>query len=279
VKCRPLFHPLYLFHAAVVNRLFSHRTQSAPTAGQAISHTARAARIPAISPMKNGPLLRDGFTSTFTSTFIRTIVSINVTVALAIAGSAGAQASAGSIMGEWRADAPLPNGVIQTFRFGPDGAFDLSMALVVDGTYRVDGKQLIETVTLPGAGVTHTDTAAFAIDGDSLIVTELGSAPPRVLHRSGSRPPVAPIVGDWSIVIGKGTAAHYTFSADGTMHVRAQVGDEKGKYSVSADTLRLSNDQTFQLPAIAQFAVTDSVLTLTPSNGKAARHFRKVYPR
>ena len=228
--------------------------------------------------MKNGPLLRDGFASALTSAFARTFISLNITIALAIAGSAGAQAATGSIMGEWRADTPLPNGVVQTFRFGPDGAFDLTMALAVDGTYRVDGRQLIETVTLPGVGVTHTDTATFAIDGDSLTVTELGGAPPRTLHRSGTQAPTASIVGDWAIVIGKGTAAHYVFSADGTMHVRAQVGDEKGKYSVTADTLHLSNDQTFQLPAIAQFAVTDSVLTLTPSNGKAARHFRRVSP-
>jgi hypothetical protein len=63
------------------------------------------------------------------------------------------------------------------------------------------------------------------------------------------------------------------------MRVRASIGDEQGRYVITADTIHLSNDQTFQIPAIAQFAVTDTVLTLTPSNGKAARRFRKVVPR
>jgi hypothetical protein len=62
------------------------------------------------------------------------------------------------------------------------------------------------------------------------------------------------------------------------MHVRAQVDDEQGKYTVNSDTLRLSNDKTFQLPATAQFAITGSVLTLTPLNGKTARQFHKVAP-
>lgn len=199
-------------------------------------------------------------------------------MALIAAGSIGAQTSSQTIMGAWRADAPLPNGVVQTFRFDPDGTFDLAMALVVDGRYRVARNQLIETVTLPDVGVTHTDTATFTIGGDSLIVDERAGAPPRILHRASTPPAVSSIVGDWVILIGKGIAAHYVFDADGTMHVRAQVGDEHGRYVVRADTLRLSNDQTFQLPATAQFAIVDTVLTLTPPNGKAARHFHKVAP-
>lgn len=193
--------------------------------------------------------------------------------------SIGAQTSSQSLIGAWRADAPLPNGVVQTFRFDPDGKFDLAQALAVEGQYRIDGNQLIETVTLPSVGVTHTDTATFTIAGDSLVVSELTSAAPRVLRRTGAAVASAPIVGDWVITIGDGVAAHYVFGNDGTMHMHAQVGDEQGKYIVRADTLHLSNNQTFQLPATAQFSVADSVLTLTPQNGKQARQFHKVAPR
>lgn len=199
--------------------------------------------------------------------------------ALLVAGSAGAQAVSQSLVGEWRADEPLPNGVVQTFRFDSDGSFDLAKALLVDGTYRVNGDQLIETVTLPSVGVTHTDTATFTIGGDSLVVNERGSAPPRVLHRSGATSAASSIVGDWTIQVGSEMAAHYIFESDGAMHVRARVGDERGKYLVRADTLHLSNDQTFQLPAIARFAIADSVLTLTPPSGKQPRHFHKVLQR
>ncbi len=203
----------------------------------------------------------------------------SASVALFAALSLGAQTSQPAIVGSWRADAPLPNGVVQTFRFDPDGKFDLTMALAVDGSYRIDGNHLIETVSLPSVGVTHTDTATFSISGDSLMISESAGAPARVLHHSGTPSASPSVVGDWAIQMGTAMAAHYVFAADGAMHVRAQVGDEQGKYTINADTLHLSNDQTFQLPAIAHFAIADSVLTLTPENGKAARHFYKVVAR
>lgn len=204
--------------------------------------------------------------------------AITPVVLLLASATAGGQAAQQSIVGEWRADSPLPNGVVQTFRFAPDGSFDLAKTLAVEGTYHVEGDRLIETVALPGAGVTHTDTATFKVGGDSLTVDERGAATPRVLHRSGSSEAVAAIVGDWTIQVGTGMAAHYVFASDGTMHVRASVGDERGKYVIHADTLHLSNDQTFQLPATARFTVVDSVLTLTPPSGKESRRFHMVKP-
>jgi hypothetical protein len=193
-------------------------------------------------------------------------------------GLAGAQAVQSSLVGEWRADTPLPNGVVQIFRFDADGSFDLTKALSVDGTYHVDGNKLIETITLPGAGASHTDTATFTSGGDSLIVSESGASAPRVLHRAGPAAGASGIVGDWTIQLGA-EMAHYVFDSDGTMHVRARVGDERGKYVIRADTLHLSNDQTFQLPAIARFAIADSVLTLTPPSGKQPRRFHRVSPQ
>ena len=138
-----------------------------------------------------------------------------VLAALLAVSSIGAQVSPSGIVGSWRADAPLPNGVVQTFRFDADGGFDLTMGLAVDATYRVDGNQLIETVTLPGVAIAHTDTATFVIAGDSLTINESAAKPPRVLHRSGPAVSVASIVGDWAIAVAGQMAAHYIFTADG----------------------------------------------------------------
>ena len=187
-----------------------------------------------------------------------------------------AQTSSPTLTGAWRADVPLPNGVIQTFRFDTGGTFDLTTTLAVDGRYTANGNQLVETVTLASLGATHTDTSTFAVVGDSLIVTESAGKPARVLHRKPGSVPAPEIMGDWTISIGDGTVVNYSFAADGTMHVRALVGDEKGRYSVSADTLHLSNDRTFQLPATAQYAIAGNVLTLTPLNGKSSRQFHRV---
>ena len=185
------------------------------------------------------------------------------------------QPSPTPLVGTWRAEIALPNGVIQTFRFDEGGSFDLAMSLAVDGTYTARAGQLIETVALPGMDAAHTDTSTFTIAGDSMIVSDRVGGAARVLHR-GAAASSREIAGDWTITLGGGTTAHYTFANDGTMRVRAQVGDEQGRYVVRADTLHLSNEQTFQLPATARFAVSDSVLTLTPLNGKSARLFRKV---
>jgi hypothetical protein len=204
-----------------------------------------------------------------------TTLFVSDTVAAQTVSTSAAQ----PIFGEWRADTPLPNGVVQTFRFDSAGSFDLSRTLVVDGSYRVEQNRLIETVTLPSVGTSHTDTATFVIAGDSLVVSESGTSAARVLHRSGAAGRSSDgqsIVGDWAIQVGGQIAAHYTFNADGSMHVHASVGDERGSYTIRADTLHLSNDQTFQLPATARFTVADSVLTLTPPNGKQPRQFHKV---
>jgi len=193
-----------------------------------------------------------------------------------LTAAAAAQPTTPALIGAWRADTPLPNGVVQTFSFTTDGSFDLTKDLSVDGTYQIDGNRLIETVTLPSVGASRTDTATFAIAGDSLVVNEQGTTVPRVLHRSGSSASTQSIVGDWTIQVGTEMAAHYAFDAAGEMHVRARVGDERGKYVVRADTLHLSNDESFQLPAVARFEIADSVLTLTPPSGKQPRHFHKV---
>ncbi|MEO7217903.1 MAG: DUF5640 domain-containing protein [Gemmatimonadaceae bacterium] len=214
-----------------------------------------------------------------TASLIGTLAVSSLTASLAGAQTGGTQTAAPSIVGAWRADTPLPNGVVQTFRFDADGSFDLAQGLAVDGTYRVDGNKLIETVTLPSVGVSHTDTATFIAYGDSLVVNERGAPTPRVLHRATPTEAKSGIAGDWTISVGTQMAAHYVFETDGTMHVSARVGDERGKYVIRADTLRLSNEQSFQLPATARFAVADSILTLTPPSGKQPRRFHKVSPR
>ncbi|MEO7041704.1 MAG: hypothetical protein ABI035_05535 [Gemmatimonadaceae bacterium] len=256
-----------LFHSTPVNRLFLTLIRS-------LDRAQYLAPALLTSPMKIRTTARQALSRTAILLTSSVLTSSALTATTAVA-----QATAPALIGAWRADTPLPNGVVQTFSFTTDGSFDLTKDLSVDGTYQVDGNRLIETVTLPSVGASHTDTATFAIAGDSLVVNEQGTKAPRVLHRSGSSAARQSIIGDWTIQVGSEMAAHYAFDANGSMHVRARVGDEKGKYVVRADTLHLSNDESFELPAIAQFVIADSVLTLTPPSGKQARHFHKVQLR
>ncbi|HEV2643094.1 MAG TPA: DUF5640 domain-containing protein [Candidatus Elarobacter sp.] len=194
--------------------------------------------------------------------------------------SLGAQAPS-SLLGSWRAEQPLPNGIVQTFRFERDSGFELTSALAVDGTYQVEGNRLIQTVALPGSSFARADTATMRVSGDSLVVTEPASPnSSRVLRRTGvATPGAAPIVGDWTIALANGALADYRFDRDGTLHVRAQVASEHGTYAVSGDTLRLSDEQTFQIPAVTRYTVSDGVLTLTPPSGRGARRFARVASR
>jgi hypothetical protein len=203
-------------------------------------------------------------------------MTLRATIALLAATLLGAPAPA-SLLGSWRAEQPLPNGIIQTFRFASDGGFDLTSSLAVDGTYHVDGQQLVQTIAVPGTSIPKADTTNIRVSGDSLVVSE-PAAPgtQRVLRRaSGSG---TTIVGDWTIALSNGAVASYRFDTDGSLHVRAQVATEHGTYTVAGDTLRLSDEQTFQIPAVTRFSVADGVLTLTPPNGHGARRFRRVTP-
>ncbi len=198
----------------------------------------------------------------------------------AISTSLGAQA-ASPLVGAWRAELPLPNGVVQTFTFGADGKFGLAMTLDVEGHYRLDGSRLVETVSMPDGSV-RTDTSDLHFGGDSLNVRDAGDlGPGKTLRRSGS--PVAgasPLVGDWMIALPGGTFANYRFAPDGSMHVEAQLGDEHGSYTVTGDTLRLSDDRTFQLPASSRYSVSGEILTLTPlNNATGSRRFRRQQKR
>ncbi|MDQ2888937.1 MAG: hypothetical protein M3R65_00085, partial [Gemmatimonadota bacterium] len=71
---------------------------------------------------------------------------------LLLPGTLAAQATPTTLLGGWRAEAALPNGVVQTFRFDSGGAFELAMTVDVDGTYTATGNRLIETVALANTG-------------------------------------------------------------------------------------------------------------------------------
>lgn len=210
------------------------------------------------------------------------VVFVITSIVITSIVAAGVQAQTpASIVGSWRADTPLPSGVVQTFRFAADSSFDLIVAATVDGQYHVDGNRLIETVTLPGTGVAATDTAAVLLRGDSLVLGGASAPGGKTLRRpsSATAPAERGILGDWVIMLPNGMAASYRFNPDGTLHIRAQVSDERGTYSVKGNTLRLKSERTFQLPATTVFSVSDSVLTLTPPSGQGARGFHRVSTR
>lgn len=185
------------------------------------------------------------------------------------------------LIGTWRAEQPLPNGVIQTFRFDGDGKFDLSMQISASGQYRLEGDQLIQTVALPDNSGAKADTSDVTIGGDSLLVRDhSNNTTLKTLHRTGSVATEAhSVVGDWTIALPNGMSAMYSFTPDGATRIHVQVGDERGTYTVSEDTIRLSNDRTFQVPATATFVVRDTVLVLTPPGGHGARQFHKIAAR
>lgn len=185
--------------------------------------------------------------------------------------------SPATLAGSWRADLPLPNGTVQTFRFAADGKFELSMTLAVDGQYEVQGGRLIQTIALPGMVTSKTDTSSMRLTADSLVVSDGGgSAVGKALHRVSAVSGAPSIIGDWAITLGGGMSASYRFDANGGMHITAQVSDERGTYTISGTNLRLTDDKMFEIPATTTFTVTDTLLTLTPPNGKGARTFHKL---
>lgn len=201
--------------------------------------------------------------------------------AVAMLGTAlpGAQQTPPAILGAWQADTPLPTGVVQTFEFDNAGHFTLVMSVGLDGKYAIAGDRLVETVVLPGTAAPRTDTSTVRVAADSLVVTG-GNGSTHTLHRIGpAAAGAAPIVGDWSISVPNGASARYHFGSDGTVNVQARVAEEHGTYTLRGDTLQLSSDRTFQVPATALVAVRNGTLTLTPPSGRGARTFHHVASR
>lgn len=190
----------------------------------------------------------------------------------------GAQQSPPPIAGAWQADVPLPTGVVQTFQFDGAGHFTLVMSVGLNGKYAIAGDRLVETVIVPGSATPRTDTSTIHVATDSLVVAGSNGAA-HTLHRVGT--PVAgaaPIVGDWTISVPNGASARYHFTPDGSVSVQARVAEEHGTYTLRGDTLQLSSDRTFQIPATALVAVQSGTLTLTPPTGHGARTFHRVTP-
>lgn len=201
--------------------------------------------------------------------------------AVAMFGAAlvGAQQTPPAIFGAWQADMPLPTGVVQTFEFDNAGHFTLVMSVGLDGKYAIAGDRLVETVVLPGTAVPRTDTSVVRIAADSLVVTGSNGST-HTLHRVGPAGAGAgSVVGDWSISVPNGASARYHFASDGSVNVQARVAEERGTYTLRGDTLQLSSDRTFQIPATALVAVQNGTLTLTPPNGHGARTFHRVASR
>lgn len=212
---------------------------------------------------------------------MRLSYTLPLAAAVATLGTAllGAQQTPPALLGAWQADTPLPTGVVQTFQFDNAGHFTLVMSVGLDGKYALAGDRLVETVVLPGTAVPRTDTSTIHIAADSLVVTGSNGST-HTLRRVG--PAVAggaPIVGDWSISVPNGASARYHFDSNGSVNVQARVAEEHGTYTLRADTLQLSSDRTFQVPATALVAVRNGTLTLTPPNGHGARTFHRVTSR
>lgn len=188
----------------------------------------------------------------------------------------GAQQSPPAISGAWQADAPLPTGVVQTFQFDNAGHFTLIMSVGLNGKYAVAGDRLVETVIVPGSATPRTDTSTIHVAADSLVVTGMNGST-HTLRRVGTAAKgAAPIVGDWTISVPNGVSARYRFTSDGSVSVQARVGEERGTYTLRGDTLQLSSDRTFQIPATAMASVQNETLTLTPPSGHGARTFHRV---
>jgi len=180
-----------------------------------------------------------------------------------------------SLAGEWRADLPLPDGVVQTFAFDSVGGFHLIGSVAVAGTYVLAGHRLIQSVATQTGTV--SDTVSATVHGDSL--TFAGPAGTRTLQRVGQTGRAsAGLPGSWTVSLGNGLNATYTFARDGTFQTQAVVSDESGRYSVNADTLRLTSSETFRIPALTRFRVRGDTLVLTPPRGPAgdARTFHRV---
>lgn len=178
-----------------------------------------------------------------------------------LAGVAAAQtvvAVPGALLGSWEAISRSEGGLGSTISFAPDNTLTFTMGAMVDLSYRRSGDSLFVT----GADG-NLAPARIVFVHDTLIVTRNGREQRET--RIGPGTGDNPLVGHWTYLHYTGVPAYEEYTASGAYHLRVPLrtlqgnytafgdaavlhlmgdggGDRSVKFSVVADTLRLSWD-------------------------------------
>jgi hypothetical protein len=177
--------------------------------------------------------------------------------------------SADSILGEWISVERTKGGLGAAKNYSKDGSVQATFGALVDFKYKLNGKKL--TLSLPQVPEATDIVQNFEIKGSKLILTD----------ETGNKQELTRISGDAKTgLLGKWTGDHYTgakqilhFTAAQNCYLAVPMISADGTYFIMGDilseTYKDKGSQNYQ------WAIQDSVLTLTDSQGKTEKYMRK----
>src|ERR1700724_340170 len=216
---------------------------------------------------------------------MKSIVALSL---LALLTGASAGLSQGDIVGHWVPERTSMSGLGSIWDFKPDSSLIMTIGVVANDPYRLEGDTLIlpPETTLPGA---KPQLITVRFEGDRLY-ERWGDAEGeiRFVRIKGGKPGDAAIVGVWKNDMPlPGTKldaafkdATYTYTRDGVFKMRSPFRSSAGRYDMtnrtySLDSLDLAGAKGSGQPTVVtgRFELRDGKLYLTQPGGHAEEVF------
>jgi hypothetical protein len=206
---------------------------------------------------------------------VETVITRGCVIALGVfaAVAAAQEDQSVKLLGRWRSVDTSRGGIGSMLTFQREGLVDYSPGAIVEGSYRVEGNQL---VLPPGTTDGPEQRQTMTWLGNDRLRLGLAEGQPGIeLARKGSQSDsVSPIIGEWSGVRdmrGNRVEVTYLFNSDSRVLLLIPFLTQRGTYSLDDGKIHLALPSR---PAVdATFKVEGEVLTLT-TDGQSTTYTR-----
>lgn len=180
--------------------------------------------------------------------------------------------SRGSLIGTWESEQRSAGGIGQILEFQPGGTVSVTVAALVDATYRLDGKTLRVSTPDPTAAQTSVGTMEVEVTGDTMIQRTPDGRSVTMTRVPGTRSGNSPIIGKWSSPYpGTVQTALTEFTPNGDMLFRLPMATLEGRYTVQGNRLTMTTPKGTQM---SEFEASDNVLLMRKADGVEYRYQR-----
>ncbi len=179
-----------------------------------------------------------------------------------------------AIVGKWESVNRSKEGIGTSMEFYTDGSAAISVAAMVDSTYKLEGNTLIETSLDPETRKARTLSSKIEIQGDTLTLKDSANHVEQKMDRASGGASDPPIVGKWSWKHPSGKTAVSEFTKDGQVLVRLLLRTDKARYQLKGDSLIL-NFEKFE-PQIKKIRLEKDLLIVSSATGGLGQTYRRV---
>jgi hypothetical protein len=167
------------------------------------------------------------------------------------------------LVGTWDAITRSYGGIGSTVLFSGDSVFALVLGAMVDVKYKVNGDEF--TIFGEERGNRFSETQKLKFIGDTAVLSARGCSMKLTPFETGTA--AGSLVGKWRMIHLTGVPAYEEFSPDGVARLRVPIQVQKGKYSVTGDTIVFHTITPRSEDWTAEFFLTGDTLTVSNAAG------------